>query len=121
MVVAGSQRSPEIFSAVLDYAHVQCEGRTGCQARNPVLSSYPRHLSNPKDFIETSVKDDFTFNWEDEVRRAQDHSYAWCTGLSVCPLPKPAMKSKKPAATCVFSTNHYGDIFYQVNIIVKNP
>ncbi|CAG7836689.1 unnamed protein product [Allacma fusca] len=115
VLVAGSQRSPEIFSAVLDYGHVSCKNRPGCTALNPILSSYPRHLSNPGDFINLAEEDGIQFVWEEEQRRCRQHCNSWCTGLTIgsLPFPRECNSYNRPRGSFIVSTNNFGDIFYQ--------
>lgn len=96
---------------------MSCEGRTECKARNPILLSYPRHLSSSNKFYDVAMEDGFQMAWEDDSEAVHERCNAWCTGIAAGQLPVSSEDYSKqlPPGIFVVTTNAYGDIFYQVS------
>jgi len=116
--VGGSQRTCEFFSAAFDYSHVSCVLRSGCQKRNPILQSYPRHLLRTGEFWDWAAERGYGLSYESSHRRVRDHFRAWSTGL--CALNTVGRDDARlPPSFLLCNANSFGDVFCQVTSLPR--
>ncbi len=118
ILVVGGQRTGATLCAITDHAHVKCFDRPECTAINPVMHCLPKHVSNSREFFDTVSSSGFDFSWEAEHERAKAHNYAWTTGLAVSKIDGVPKDPYGPKGVSIFTSNCYGDVFYQVSSVV---
>lgn len=118
-IVCGSQRFGATLCAITDQAHVKCFDRPDCTAINPILHCLPKHVSNSHEFFDTITSSGYDLSSDAESQRAKSHNYAWTTGLAITKLDDRPQNPHEPSGVSIFTSNCYGDVFYQVSELLQ--
>lgn len=81
-----------------------------------MLQSYPRHLLNARHSFDTIIEECYDFPFPVDHDLTKSHFYAWTTGLATLPLASTD-DGKFPCGVAVITSNHFGEVFWQVRII----
>jgi len=99
---------------ISDHAHVSCVSRPNCEAKNPILTCLPKHLSSSTEFFDAVVKSGLTCTGEADHQRSKAQSNAWTTGVNILKSPVGS-DPRHPPSLIVLTSNSYGDLYYQVS------